>query len=62
MPGMPPHRMPYVKVANTDATVKEAKELGAEVKNVETVPGVGRLAAFIDPQCAPLGILQPQPM
>jgi predicted enzyme related to lactoylglutathione lyase len=62
MPGMPPHWMPYVKVANTDATVDKAKTLGADVKNVETVPGVGRLAVFIDPQGAPVGILQPQPV
>jgi len=62
MPGMPPHWMPYVKVANTDATVDRAKKLGADVKNVETVPGIGRLAVFLDPQGAPLGILQPQPM
>jgi uncharacterized protein len=61
LPGVPPHWMPYVKVANTDATVDRAKRLGADVKNVETVPGVGRLAVFIDPQGAPLGILQPQP-
>jgi predicted enzyme related to lactoylglutathione lyase len=62
LPGVPPHWMPYVKVANTDATVAKAKQLGAEVKNVETVPGVGRLAVFIDPLGAPLGILQPEPM
>jgi predicted enzyme related to lactoylglutathione lyase len=62
MPGVPPHWMPYVKVANTDATVDKAKQLGADVKVVETVPGVGRLAVFLDPRGAPLGILQPQPM
>lgn len=62
LPGVPPHWMPYVKVANTDATVDQAKKLGADVKNVETVPGVGRLAVFIDPLGAPVGILQPEPM
>jgi uncharacterized protein len=62
MPGVPPHWMPYVKVANTDATVERAKKLGANMKNVETVPGVGRLAVFIDPLGAPVGILQPEPM
>lgn len=61
MPGMPPQWMPYVKVASTDATVDKAKKLGADVKTVETVAGVGRLAVFIDPLGAPLGILQPQP-
>jgi predicted enzyme related to lactoylglutathione lyase len=49
------------RAPNTDAIVKKAKELGAEVKNVATVPGFGRLAVFIDPQGAPLGILPPQP-
>jgi predicted enzyme related to lactoylglutathione lyase len=62
LPGVPPHWMPYIKVANTDATVEQARRLGADVKNVETVPGVGRLAMFIDPLGAPVGILQPQPM
>jgi predicted enzyme related to lactoylglutathione lyase len=50
--------MPYVNVANTNA----AKKLRAGVKNVESVPGVGRLAMFIDPLGAPLGILQAEPM
>jgi hypothetical protein len=60
MPEVPPHWMPYVQVTNTDATVEKAKKLGADVKTVETVPGIGRLAVFIDPLGAPLGILQPQ--
>jgi hypothetical protein len=55
--------MPYVKVANTDATVAKAKELGATLQMpAETVPNVGRLAVFVDPLGAPLGILQPSPM
>jgi|SRR5579871_1810256 len=61
LPGVPPHWMPYVKVANTDATVHTAKKLGAEVKTVETIPGVGRLAVFMDPLNAPIGVLQPEP-
>ncbi len=63
MPGVPQMWMPYVKVANTDATVAKAKQLGATFRmEAETVPNVGRLAIFIDPQGAPLGILQPSPM
>jgi uncharacterized protein len=62
MAGVPPMWIPYVKVANTDATVEQAKRLGATVRTVETVPGAGRLAVLIDPQGAPIGILQPQPM
>jgi len=63
MPGAPQMWMPYVKVANTDATVAKAKELGATLQMpAETVPNVGRLAVLIDPLGAPLGILQPSPM
>jgi predicted enzyme related to lactoylglutathione lyase len=59
--GVAPHWMPYVQVADTDATVDKAKKLGAKVKKLQTVPGLGRLAVFIDPQGAPFGILQHQP-
>jgi predicted enzyme related to lactoylglutathione lyase len=63
MPGVPQMWMPYVQVASTDATVEKAKRLGATFKMpAETIPHVGRLAVFIDPQGAPLGILQPSPM
>jgi uncharacterized protein len=61
LPGVPPHWMPYVQVADTDATVARAKKLGADVKNVETVPGVGRFAIMLDPLHASLGVLQPEP-
>jgi predicted enzyme related to lactoylglutathione lyase len=60
LPGMPPHWMPYVQVANRDAVIEKAKKLGADLKTAETVPGIGRLAVFIDPLGAPLGILQPE--
>jgi len=63
MSGVPQMWMPYVKVANTDATVVKAKQLGATFKMpAETMPGVGRLAVLVDPLGAPLGILQPSPM
>jgi predicted enzyme related to lactoylglutathione lyase len=63
MPGLPQMWMPYVKVANTDATVEKAKKLGATSKKPpETLPNVGRLAVISDPQGAMLGILQPSPM
>jgi predicted enzyme related to lactoylglutathione lyase len=55
-----PQWMPYVKVANADATIGHAKKLGAGVKNVETIAGLGRVAMFIDPLGAPVGILQPE--
>jgi predicted enzyme related to lactoylglutathione lyase len=53
--------MPYVKVANTEATVERAKHLGFDAKNIETAEGVGRFALFLDPLGAALGVLQPQP-
>jgi predicted enzyme related to lactoylglutathione lyase len=63
MAGVPPMWMPYVKVSNADQTVERAKKLGATFKHpAETIPNVGRLAVMMDPQGAPLGILQPSPM
>ncbi|CAN5915532.1 VOC family protein [soil metagenome] len=61
MPGIPQHWMPYVQVANADQTIEKAKRLGADIKvPPNSVPGVGRLAVFVDPQGASLGILQPE--
>jgi predicted enzyme related to lactoylglutathione lyase len=63
MQGVPQMWMPYVKVANTDATVAQATRLGATFKMpAETIPNVGRLAILTDPLGASLGILQPSPM
>jgi hypothetical protein len=60
MPGIPPHWMPYVQVASADKTVEKAKKLGCDVKLAPNdVPGVGRLAVFLDPLGASIGILQP---
>jgi uncharacterized protein len=62
LPDLPQLWMPYVKVASTDMTVEKAKQLGATFKlPAETIPRVGRLAVFMDPLGAPLGILQPSP-
>jgi predicted enzyme related to lactoylglutathione lyase len=60
MPGIPPHWMPYVQVASADKTVEKAKKLGCDVKlPPNDVPGVGRLAVFLDPLGSSIGILQP---
>ncbi|MGE0872137.1 MAG: VOC family protein [Kofleriaceae bacterium] len=60
--GVPQMWMPYVKVADSDATVEKAKRLGATIKMPpETMAGVGRLAVIIDPMGAPLGLLKPSP-
>lgn len=61
MPGIPQVWMPYVQVADADATVARAVRLGADVKQqVGAVPGVGRLAIFTDPLGCAVGILQPE--
>lgn len=63
MEGVPAQWMPYVQVANADATIERAKKLGGSIKHPpETIPNTGRIAVFADPQGAFLGILQPQPM
>ena len=51
--GAPPHWLAYVSTPDTDATVEQAKELGAKVL-VEpmSIPEVGRLAVLSDPQGA----------
>jgi uncharacterized protein len=60
MAGIPQHWMPYVQVANCDATIAKAKKLGAEIKlaGMDT-PGVGRFGVLIDPLGSSLGVLQP---
>jgi predicted enzyme related to lactoylglutathione lyase len=59
MPGVPQSWLPYVQVANADATIERAKKLGAEIKVPPSdIPNVGRFAIFVDPQGAALGIIQ----
>jgi len=59
---MPTMWTPYVSVADCDATVAKASQLGATVCMPSTdIPGVGRLAMFNDPQGASIAILKPDP-
>lgn len=59
----PPMWMPYVHVADCDATAARAGELGATVFMPATeVPGVGRIAAMFDPLGAALAFIKPVPM
>jgi len=59
---MPTQWTPYVCVADADATATKAKSLGATVVMPPTdIPGVGRLALFIDPLTASIAILKPNP-
>ncbi len=57
--GMPPRWGVYVTVDNLDETLAQAKALGAQVcMEPMTVPGVGRMAGFNDPQGAMISIMQ----
>jgi predicted enzyme related to lactoylglutathione lyase len=59
MPGQPHAWLPYVAVANTDATVEKAKKLGATIVVPPTdIPGVGRFSVLVDPQGCALGLLK----
>jgi hypothetical protein len=61
MPGIPQHWMPYVQVADVDATIAKAKKLGADIKlAAASAPGVGKFGVLLDPQGASLGVLQPE--
>ena len=58
--GAPPNWMLYVAVEDADATVAQARSLGAKVEvEPREVPGVGRFAVLSDPQGAVFAILQP---
>ena len=51
--GAPPHWLAYVSTPDTDATVEQAKELGAHVyMEPMSVPDVGRMSVLRDPQGA----------
>ncbi|HEV7915203.1 MAG TPA: VOC family protein, partial [Albitalea sp.] len=61
----PPMWMPYVQVADCDATADKATALGAKVFMPPTqVAGVGRFAAMFDPQGAAIAFIKsdPQPV
>ena len=58
--GAPPHWMGHVQVADVDAVVARAAELGGRVYKAPTaIPGVGRFAVLGDPQGAVLSAFQP---
>lgn len=59
--GIPPHWIGNVQVADVDATVARARELGGKVhKEPEEIPTVGRFAIVADPQGAAVSVFQPQ--
>lgn len=58
----PPMWMPYVHVADCDASAARAAQLGAKVFMPATdVPGVGRFAAMFDPTGAAVAIIRGTP-
>ena len=59
MPQQPHAWLPYVQVANTDATVEKAKKLGATIVVPPTdIPNVGRFSVIVDPQGCAIGVLK----
>lgn len=61
MPGMPSFWMPYVKVADADASAARARELGATVQVPPTdIPDVGRFAVYSDPLGGAIAVLHPK--
>lgn len=60
MPDMPPLWMPYVAVADCDATAAKAQSLGAQLIVPPTdIPDVGRFAALMDAQRACIAFMKP---
>ena len=59
-PGKPAQWIPYILVADVDATVKKAAKLRGKVCMPPVdVPTVGRIAILSDPQGAAFGIIKP---
>jgi predicted enzyme related to lactoylglutathione lyase len=57
-----PMWLPYVRVADCDASADKAKGLGAQVAmGPRDIPEVGRFSVLIDPQGAALAVMKPTP-
>jgi predicted enzyme related to lactoylglutathione lyase len=61
MPGVPPNWLVYFDVADTDATVAKAKELGASVLAEPMDIPAGRFAVLSDPQGAVFAVIKSAP-
>jgi hypothetical protein len=60
-PGIPPHWLAYVMVADCDASTAEAVGLGAKVLAPPMdIPTVGRISVLQDPQGAVFGLFTPK--
>lgn len=63
MKGFPPHWLPYLQVADCDATTKKAQSLGGSTVMPPTdIPNTGRFAYLRDPQGAMFAIIKLIPM
>jgi predicted enzyme related to lactoylglutathione lyase len=61
MADTPPMWVPYLAVADCDATADTARRLGAQVIVEPTdIPNVGRFATLLDPQGACIAFMKPQ--
>lgn len=60
-PELPPHWSVCFAVADADATVAKARELGGTVTNEPMDMPIGRFAGLVDPQGASFTIMQPTP-
>lgn len=57
--GIPPHWMPYFRVADCDRIAARVKELAGEVKVPPTpIPNIGRFSVLADPQGAVFSIVE----
>jgi hypothetical protein len=60
MPGVPPHWLPYVEVADVKKTIAKAKKLGATIMLEFMALGeMGSIGVFADPAGAPIGVWAP---
>ena len=58
----PSHWLPYVHVQDVDGAVERARRAGAQLRMVEDIPGVGRIAVLVDPVGAVIALLSPGPV
>ncbi|HVY49530.1 MAG TPA: VOC family protein [Minicystis sp.] len=58
-PGVPPHWLSYIAVADADASTKKAKDLGAKVlMDVMDIPKVGKFSVLADPTGAAFALFR----
>ena len=58
---VPAHWLPYVHVQDVDGAADRTRRAGGQVRMLETIPGVGRIAILAEPGGALLALLSPRP-